>query len=73
MEKFLPASRNIERIARLTDRLSGIHTSIESEKQAKMESMDSMILQLEEQYQSVQEGAQKKLINMKEILTKINR
>ena len=32
MEKYLPTSNNMERIARLTDRLSGIHSNIESEK-----------------------------------------
>ena len=62
-----------ERIQRLSDRLSNLQTGLESEKQSRLEVLNSKLRSVDEKLTSNSDVSAKKFQSMKETLTKISK
>jgi hypothetical protein len=62
-----------ERIQRLSDRLSSLQTGLESEKQSRLDVLNSKLRSIDEKLTTNSEASAKKFHSMKEMLTKLTK
>ena len=67
------SSAYYERIQRLSDRLSSLQTGLESEKQSRLDVLNSKLRSIDEKLTTNSDLSSKKFHSMKEMLTKITK